>query len=276
MTSSAQPTVGGTDHDGLHIGGLEVVYNNAVTALSGVSIDVPPGAFVCVLGANGAGKTTLVRTITGLLFVHNGKIRDGRASYAGLDLTHGDASAAVRGGICQVPEGRMLFPRLTVDENLRIGAATRRDNQISKDVDGIYELFPNLAERRSDKAGFLSGGEQQMVAVGRALMAKPRLLICDELSLGLAPMIVRDLFDLLTRLNQEEGLSVLVIEQNARMALAHSTYGYVLETGRLAFQGTSQDLQTNQHVQDTYLGGGGEAKDAFEAVVGRYTGRNRS
>jgi branched-chain amino acid transport system ATP-binding protein len=273
MTPTPTSTETVADHDGLKVRGLEVVYNNAVTALSGVSIDVPPGGFVSVLGANGAGKTTLVRTITSLLFVHNGQVRDGAASFGGVDLLAKDAAGAVRSGICQVPEGRMLFPRLTVDENLRVGAATRKDGDVAKDLDGIFDIFPNLAERRSDKAGLLSGGEQQMVAVGRALMARPKLLICDELSLGLAPMIVRDLFALLTRLNQEEGLSVLVIEQNARVALAHSKYGYVLETGRQAVEGTSEQLSNDPYVQDTYLGGAGEAKDAFEAVVSRYTGR---
>lgn len=260
-----------TDHDGLHVAGLEVVYNNAVTALSGVSIDVPPGAFVTVLGANGAGKTTLVRAITGLLFAHDGTIRNGVATYDGLDLTSGIAAAAVRGGICQVPEGRMLFPRLTVEENLRVGAATRKDrNAIATDVDGIFELFPNLAGRRSDRAGFLSGGEQQMVAVGRALLSRPRLLICDELSLGLAPMIVRDLFSLLSELNRDDGLSVLVIEQNARVALANSAYGYVLETGRLVAEGSSEQLSSDSYIRETYLGGAGEAREAYDAVVQRY------
>lgn len=271
---STHDDVGTSDHDGLRVSGLEVVYNKAVTALSGVSIDVPPGAFVTVLGANGAGKTTLVRAITGLLFAHDGAIRDGTATYDGLDLTAGDSSAAVRRGICQVPEGRMLFPRLTVEENLRVGAATRRDRAaIGADVDQVFDLFPNLAGRRSDKAGFLSGGEQQMVAVGRALVSRPRLLICDELSLGLAPMIVRDLFSLLSDLNRDDGLSVLVIEQNARVALAHSTYGYVLETGRLAAEGRSHDLANDSHIQETYLGGGGEAREAYDAVVQRYAVR---
>lgn len=261
------------DHGGLHVTGLEVAYNDAVTALSGVSIDVPPGAFVTVLGANGAGKTTLVRSITGLLFAHGGAVRDGEMTYGDLDLTRGDSSAAVRGGICQVPEGRMLFPRLTVEENLLVGAATRSDRGgIADDVGMVFDLFPNLTDRRSDKAGFLSGGEQQMVAVGRALMARPKLLICDELSLGLAPMIVSELFELLSTLNREEGLSVLVIEQNARVALANSTYGYVLETGRLAAEGESKALREDSHIQETYLGGGGDAREAYDAVVKRYVG----
>src|SRR5690606_30788903 len=139
----------------------------------------------------------------------------------------------------------------------------------------IWDLFPQIARRKGDKAGFLSGGEQQMIAVGRALMAKPRLLICDELSLGLAPIIVRDLFELLSRLNAEEGMSILVIEQNARMALAHASYGYVLETGRVVVEGTSEELRSNDYVQEYYLGGAGEAKEAYEAVVARYVGSRR-
>ena len=165
----------------------------------------------------------------------------------------------------------MLFPRLTVEENLLCGAATRKaDRDVSADLDRTFELFPQLTQRRKDRAGFLSGGEQQMLAVGRALMARPKLLICDELSLGLAPMIVRDLFDLLKRLNEEEGMSVLTIEQNARIALQHSHYGYVMETGQIVVEGPSEQLQADSHVQEYYLGGAGEAKDAYETIVNRY------
>ncbi|WP_370324166.1 ABC transporter ATP-binding protein [Euzebya sp.] len=263
------------DGDGLVVQGLAVDYAGSVVALDGVSISVPPGGFVSVLGANGAGKTTLVRTITNLLFVHDGHIRQGTITLDGEPVHGIGARRLVRAGVCQVPEGRMLFPRLTVEENLRVGAASRSSaKEIDADVDRMWELFPNLVKRRGDRAGYLSGGEQQMIAVGRALMARPRLLICDELSLGLAPMIVRDLFDLLTRLNAEEGVGVLVIEQNARMALSHSHYGYVLETGRVVVEGTSAELQSDGYVQEYYLGGAGEAKEAYEAVVARYARRS--
>lgn len=260
------------DDDGLVVRGLEVAYADSVMALDGVSVTVPPGAFVSVLGANGAGKTTLVRAITNLLFVHDGHVREGTITLEGQPLHDAGARAVVRAGVCQVPEGRMLFPRLTVQENLMVGAAARKPGRdVHADLERMWTVFPQLASRRDDRAGFLSGGEQQMIAVGRALMAKPRLLICDELSLGLAPMIVRDLFQLLTRLNSEDGMSVLVIEQNARVALSHSHYGYVLETGRVVVEGSSDELQADGYVQEYYLGGAGEAKEAYEAVVARYS-----
>jgi branched-chain amino acid transport system ATP-binding protein len=275
MTQDAgadHPAVSGRDdlEPGLTVRSLEVIYHGAVVALAGISLDVPIGAFVAVLGANGAGKTTLVRAITKLLFVHGGKVTDGHLSFAGQNLDAADASTVVRAGICQVPEGRKLFPRLTVEENLRVGAATRRDREISDDVDRIFDLFPQVARRRKERAGFLSGGEQQMIAVGRALMARPKLLICDELSLGLAPMVVQELFELLTSLNRDEGLTVLAIEQNARLALQAATYGYVLETGRVAVEGSAAELRENPHVQEYYMGGSGEAQDAYRAVVERY------
>ncbi len=275
MSATADPErAGPAATDGLVVSGLQVDYAGSVVALDGVSIQVPPGQFVAVLGANGAGKTTLVRAITNLLFVHDGRVRQGTIAFDGERLEATTARRAVRAGICQVPEGRMLFPRLTVEENLLVGAAARNDD-LSADLQRIWDLFPQIARRKGDKAGFLSGGEQQMLAVGRALMAKPRLLICDELSLGLAPIIVRDLFELLSRLNAEEGMSILVIEQNARMALAHASYGYVLETGRVVVEGTSEELRSNDYVQEYYLGGAGEAKEAYEAVVARYVGSRR-
>jgi len=263
------------DRSGLVVRGLQVDYGGSVVALDGVSVSAPTGSFVAVLGANGAGKTTLVRAITNLLFVHAGRVRQGTITLDDQPLHSASARRSVRAGIGQVPEGRMLFPRLTVEENLRAGAATRSDGAgIAADLERVWGYFPQIAGRRGERAGFLSGGEQQMIAVGRALMAKPRLLICDELSLGLAPIIVRDLFALLSRLNREEGMSVLAIEQNARVALAHADYGYVLETGRVAVEGTSEDLRQDGYVQEYYLGGAGEAKDAYEAVVARY-GRSR-
>ncbi len=274
VTSAAASAPHTSDGSGLTVRGLEVVYKGSIVALSGVSVHVPTGGFVSVLGANGAGKTTLVRAITNLLFVHAGRVREGEIHWNGVPMHAAGASHVVQAGVCQVPEGRKLFPRLTVEDNLRVGAATRRDKAgITADVKRMFELFPNLAKRRADRAGFLSGGEQQMIAVGRALMAKPKLLICDELSLGLAPIVVRTLFELLTQLNTEEGMSILAIEQNARMALSHSTYGYVLETGRVVIEGTSKDLQEDGYVQEYYLGGAGEAKDAYQAVVARFAPR---
>lgn len=263
-----------TAREGLRVEGLEVRYSNAIMALSGVSLTVPDGGFVAVLGANGAGKTTLVRAITGLLSLHNGKPRLGDIHYAGKNITHATPRTIVRLGIGQVPEGRMIFPTLTVDENLRAGAASRsRGPEVDADIEEMYDLFPQLTGRRRDYAGWLSGGEQQMLAVGRAMMSRPQLLICDELSLGLAPLVIKELFELLAQRNKEAGTSILAIEQNARVALNAADYGYVLETGRIAIEGPSDELLADHHVQDFYLGGAGEAKEAYEAVVRRFSGR---
>ena len=259
----------------LDVSNLEVVYNESVVALRGVSISVPEGGFVSVLGTNGAGKTTLIRAITSLLFVHKGKIREGEIVLRGDRIAGSPSDKIVKAGICQVPEGRMLFPSLTVEENLRIGSSSRRDRaEINADIERMFELFPQIASRRKDVAGWLSGGEQQMVAVGRALMARPDLLICDELSLGLAPQIVHTLFELLSRVNEEDGTSVLLIEQNARMALQYSKYAYILETGRVVLDGQSDVLSDNEDVQEFYLGGAGEAADAY-ATIKHYKKRKR-
>jgi branched-chain amino acid transport system ATP-binding protein len=276
MSASPAPTNGRGAAPPLSVRGLEVVYAGAVVGLSGVSIQVPSGRIVSVLGANGAGKTTLVRAITGLLFNHDGRVRDGSVEYGGVSLVGSSPGPIVRGGICQVPEGRMLFPRLTVEENLRCGAATRRDDEISADLDRVYGQFPRLSERRRQTAGYLSGGEQQMVAIGRALMARPKLLICDELSLGLAPMIVAELFEELERLNAEEGTSILAIEQNARVALSKAHYGYVLETGRVVVEGKAADLREDEFVQEFYLGGAGDARDSYQRIAGRFRQRGES
>ena len=251
----------------LEVTNLEVVYNDSVIGLRGISLEMGPGGFTTVLGSNGAGKTTLVRAISGLLFVHRGSIRDGEIRLGGKVSNNWRSAHVVKSGVCQVPEGRMLFPTLTVEENLRIGASTRSDRSaINEDLERMWDLFPQLVGRKRDEAGWLSGGEQQMVAVGRALMARPRMLICDELSLGLAPQIVHTLFELLKTLNQEDGVAVLLIEQNARLALEYADYGYILETGRVVLDGASDRLRNNEDVQEFYLGGGGEAQEAYQAI----------
>lgn len=250
----------------LRIEGLEVAYG-AVTALAGVDITVSPGSFVSVLGANGAGKTTLVRAITGLLYLHKGRARSGSIELDGRSILGQKSSAIVKAGVAQVPEGRMLFPNLTVEENLLCGAATRSDgDEVAETLEEIWGLFPQILRLRDQTAGLLSGGEQQMVAVGRALMARPALLICDELSLGLAPKIVHQLFELLTDINRERGTSLLVIEQNARLALQHATEAYVLELGEVLLHDQADQLQDNPMVQELYLGGGGEARDAYASI----------
>ncbi len=255
----------------LKIDGLSVSYG-PIPALRNISIEVPTGGFVSVLGSNGAGKTTLVRTITGVLYLQKGKCTSGSIKFGDQEITRQNSRTIVRSGVAQVPEGRMLFPHLTVEENLRCGAASRRDaSGINETISEVFDLFPQLAPLRQRQAGLLSGGEQQMVAVGRALMAKPSLLICDELSLGLAPLIVRDLFILLDRINKE-GVAVLAIEQNARIALQHSQYAYALEVGEVVLEGPSAELRENQEVQDLYMGGGGDSREAY-ATIRREVGR---
>lgn len=250
----------------LRIQDLTVVYGG-VTALDNVNITVPPGGFVTVLGANGAGKTTLVRSITSLLYLHKGRVRRGSITLGGESILDKKSPDIVKAGVAQVPEGRKLFPNLSVKENLLCGAASRSDvDAIDDSLEQNLELFPQLRPLLNQTAGLLSGGEQQMVAVGRALMSDPALLICDELSLGLAPKIVHRLFELLTEINERRGTSILVIEQNASLALQHAADAYVLELGRVLIEGTADELRGNPMVQELYLGGGGEAHTSYAAI----------
>jgi branched-chain amino acid transport system ATP-binding protein len=268
LTAGSPPGAPAPDAAGLVIRSVEVSYGNVI-ALRGVSAELPPGDFVSVLGANGAGKTTLVRAVTGLLGLHRGRVLAGSITLDGRPLVGLTSRDIVQAGIAHVPEGRKLFPRLTVEENLLCGAATRKDRgEISGNVDRVFTLFPRLAERRKQTAGYLSGGEQQMVAVGRALMAQPRYLLCDELSLGLAPKVVSQLFELLSEVS-EGGVGVMVIEQNARLALQHTRHGYVIELGRVVLDGPCDELQSDTLVQDLYLGGG-EATADFAAAAQRF------
>jgi branched-chain amino acid transport system ATP-binding protein len=245
---------------------LEVVYGSAIHVLRGVSLEVEPGAIVALLGANGAGKTTLLRAVSGLLRFHRGAVTQGSVAFEGERIDRHDASAIVRLGISQVMEGRRIFAELTVDENLRAGAYTRRDRSgIKKSYERVLELFPVLAERRRSTAGYLSGGEQQMVAMGRAMMAAPRLLVLDEPSLGLAPLIVQQIRDLIVEINHE-GTSVLLVEQNATMALSIAQHGYVLENGVIAKDGPSQALLADSDIQEFYLGVGETAGRSFREL----------
>ena len=270
-------STGGLD---LRIEGLTVVYGG-VTALNDVHIAVPSGGFVTVLGANGAGKTTLVRSITGLLYLHKGRVRRGSIELGGESILGKKSPDIVSAGVAQVPEGRKLFPNLTVKENLLCGAASRSDlSGIDDSLEQNLDLFPQLRPLLGQTAGLLSGGEQQMVAVGRALMSQPSLLICDELSLGLAPKIVHRLFELLTEINKARGTSILVIEQNASLALEHAADAYVLELGRVLMEGSAAELRGNPMVQELYLGGGGEAHTSYAAIErpgdGKRRGRKRA
>jgi branched-chain amino acid transport system ATP-binding protein len=229
----------------LELHGIEARYG-PVQALHGVSLQVGEGELVAVLGANGAGKTTTLRAISGTVR------RSGDVVFAGKKLPR-RPDATARAGIAHVPEGRGTFSELSVWENLRLGAYARRAN-VKKEAQRVYKFFPRLEDRRDQQAGTLSGGEQQMLALGRAMMARPRLLLLDEPSLGLAPMVVNEIFDALTRMKTDDGMSVLVVEQNANLALAHAARAYVLEVGNVVVEGTSDELRANESVRKSYLG----------------------
>ena len=240
----------------LAVQNLEVVYSDVILVLRGVSLTVPRGAVVALLGANGAGKTTILRAITGLLPIHRGRITKGTVSLGGAAIQEMDAPGIVRRGLAQVMEGRRVFADLTVDENLRAGGFTCGSRSaLDAALDRVYGLFPRIAERRKQLAGYLSGGEQQMVAIARALMSSPQVLLLDEPSLGLAPLIVDQVRDLIVTIHAG-GTSVLLVEQNATMALQIASYGYVLENGKVVRDGTSAELARDKDVQEFYLGGG--------------------
>ena len=234
----------------LEVSGLEVRYGS-VTAVRGISLEVAEGEVVAIIGPNGAGKTSTLRAITGLV-----PTAGGRVVFRGTDVSRWKAHRIVTLGLGHAPEGRRLFPQMTVMENLRMGAYRRRGpSEIGRTLAQVEELFPRLAERRAQLAGTLSGGEQQMLAIGRALMAEPRLLVLDEPSFGLAPMIVREIGRIVRSINRERGVSVLLVEQNARMALGIAGRAYVMETGRVALSGPSATLAESPHVKAAYLGG---------------------
>ena len=230
----------------LKITDLRVNYGG-IEAVKGISFDVPEGKIVTLIGANGAGKSSTLRTISGLV-----KPKSGKIEFKGQDITGKDPTSIMQGGITLVPEGRRIFPDLTVQENLRVGAYIRKDD-ISGDLDWVYGLFPRLKERSWQAGGTLSGGEQQMLAVARALMSRPKIIMMDEPSLGLAPLIVRDIFDIIREINRQ-GVTVLLIEQNANMALKTADIGYVLETGIITLRGTGAELLANESVKAAYLG----------------------
>jgi branched-chain amino acid transport system ATP-binding protein len=241
-------------HFVLSIDALHVTYGGAVQALRGVSMEIPDGKVVAVLGSNGAGKTTLLRTISGTLKLHRGKVDAGRARFGDVDLVTRDPGQIVRLGVVQVPEGRRIFGRLTVEENLRAGGMGNKDKAAkSKAQQRVYDLFPVLADRSSQRGGLLSGGEQQMLAIGRALMASPKLLLLDEPSLGLAPRIIGQIGEVIAEINRQ-GTSVLLVEQNATMALGVADLAYVLDVGEVSLSGNARELAQTDEVQRLYLG----------------------
>lgn len=248
----------------LEVTNLEVVYEDVILVLKGVSLSVPDGSIVALLGANGAGKTTVLRAITGLLDVHRGDITKGTITLDGEPIHGLDAPTTVGRGVSQVMEGRRIFAEFTVEENLRIGGHTNRAH-LDDNVARAYELFPRLKERRRQVAGYLSGGEQQMLAIGRALMTDPKVLLLDEPSLGLAPLIVQQIRDLVVDINRQ-GTSVLLVEQNANMALSIADHGYVLETGKIVMDKPAAELREDDDVKEFYLGLHEEGGKSFRDV----------
>ena len=244
-----------SDRGLLTVNTIEVIYDHVILVLKGVSLRVPPGGIVALLGANGAGKSTTLKAISGLLRTERGEVTKGTIAWQGEPLHRLDPDAVVKRGIVQVMEGRHVFEHLTVEENLLTGAYTRRNgHSTSGDLERVYHYFPRLTERREVRAGYISGGEQQMVAIGRALMARPTLMLLDEPSMGLAPMLVAEIFEIVSRLNREEGVAVLLAEQNATIALRFAQYGYVMENGRIVLDGDAKTISDNEDIKEFYLG----------------------
>jgi branched-chain amino acid transport system ATP-binding protein len=243
----------------LAVNNIEVVYSDVILVLRGLSLAVPQGQIVALLGANGAGKSTTLKAISGLLKTEDGAITRGDVLFAGERLNGLDAAEIVRRGVFQVMEGRRIVGDMTALENLKLGAFTRRDREVGADIDMVYRYFPRLRER-TGLAGYLSGGEQQMLAIGRALMARPKLILMDEPSMGLSPLLVKEVFGIIRQLNRDLGITILLVEQNARMALSVASYGYVMEGGKVVLDGTAQALAENEDVKEFYLGGGEERR----------------
>jgi branched-chain amino acid transport system ATP-binding protein len=252
----------------LSVRNIEVIYDHVILVLKGVSLDVQPGGIVALLGANGAGKSTTLKSISNLLRSERGEVTKGGIEFGGERVDGLTPSDLVRRGCIQVMEGRHCFGHLTVEENLQTGSFTRRDGRaaIAADMEMVYGYFPRLRERRLSLAGYISGGEQQMVAIGRALMSRPKMMLLDEPSMGLAPQLVEEIFEIVKRLNAEQGVSVLLAEQNTNMALKYATYGYILENGRVVMDGDSKSLRENEDVKEFYLGVGGSDRKSFRDV----------
>ena len=249
----------------LSVNNIEVIYDHVILVLKGVSLNVPQGGVVALLGANGAGKSTTLKAISNLVRSERGEVTKGTIEFKGERVDGLTPNDLVRRGCIQVMEGRHCFGHLTVEENMLTGAFTRRDRSsaIAQDLEKVYSYFPRLKERRSSIAGYTSGGEQQMTAIGRALMSRPKMILLDEPSMGLAPQIVEEIFGIVHSLNENEGVSFLLAEQNTNIALRYATYGYILESGRIVLDGEAQELRENEDVKEFYLGIGGGNRRSF-------------
>jgi len=247
----------------LTVNNIEVVYDEVILVLRGISLEVPEGEIVTLLGPNGAGKSTTLKAISGLLKTEDGKVTRGSISFMGENIGNRSPEDIVRKGIFQVMEGRRIIEDMTVVENLRLGAFTRKDGGVKKDIDMVFDYFPRLKER-TGMAGYLSGGEQQMLAIGRAMMARPKMILLDEPSMGLSPLLVKEVFNIIRTINREQGITMLLVEQNARMALHSASYGYVMESGKVVLDGPQKELLENEDMKQFYLGGGGEERKSFK------------
>tara|TARA_B110000908_G_scaffold163512_1_gene210170 strand:+ start:1114 stop:1947 length:834 start_codon:yes stop_codon:yes gene_type:complete len=252
----------------LEVNNIEVIYNHVILVLKGVSLNVPKGGITALLGGNGAGKTTTLKAISGLLASERGEVTKGTIKYRGKSIAEQDPAETVKKGVVQVMEGRHCFEHLTIEENLLTGAYTRTDGKgaIAADLEMVYNYFPRLRERKKSQAGYTSGGEQQMCAVGRALMSRPETILLDEPSMGLAPQLVEQIFNIVKEINEKEGVTFLLAEQNTNVALRFAHYGYILESGRVVMDGPAKDLRENQDVKEFYLGMSDEGRKSFRDV----------
>ncbi len=252
----------------LSVNNIEVIYDHVILVLKGVSLSVPRGGITALLGANGAGKTTTLKAISNLLQAERGAVTKGNILFEGRQVQAQSPNALVKAGCIQVMEGRHCFGHLTVEDNLMTGAFTRRDgaSAVRDDLEMVYSYFPRLKVRRASQAGYTSGGEQQMTAIGRALMSRPKMILLDEPSMGLAPQLVEEIFEIVRKLNEEQGVSFLLAEQNTNVALRYAKYGYILESGRIVLDGEASALRENEDVKEFYLGVGGEGRRSFKDV----------
>ncbi len=260
----------------LRINNAEVIYNRVILVLKGLTMEVPEGRIVALLGANGAGKSTTLKAISGLLRSEEGEVSDGSIEFMGEKINNLDPEVIVRRGIFQVMEGRRVFEDLTVEENINVGGHTRRDKAgFKRDRDLVYDYFPRLRERRNQLSGYLSGGEQQMLAIGRALMARPKLMLLDEPSLGIAPLLVQEIFQLIKKINIEEKTTILLVEQNANVAFSIADYAYIMEGGRVVLNGSTEQLKSNEDVKEFYLGMSDSAEKKSYRELKNYRRRKR-
>ncbi len=261
--SVPSPSPAATPEPLLSVKNIEVVYDDVILVLRGLSIEVPKGAIVALLGANGAGKSTTLKAISGLLKTEDGEVTRGDIVFDGERINGIDPDQIVRRGIFQVMEGRRIVADMTSLENLRLGAFTRRDREVEADIEMVFNYFPRLKER-TGLAGYLSGGEQQMLAIGRAMMARPKMILMDEPSMGLSPLLVKEVFGIIRQINQDLGVTILLVEQNARAALSVASHGYIMEQGKVVLDGTAEELRDNEDVKEFYLGGAGDQRKSFK------------